>query len=210
MHTIIKTPQSRLLMGKCKMDKLREYLFNLDIPRHTPIHEGRSFPKRNTLFFSDSWNAYSYSGAKIDSAVCELSVQIRHVLNKINTAFDSDYNGVLINRYNDGRDCLGQHSDSEVGLGNSGVVALVVGAERIFRIRGKFHQDFDVDLFVPDGSILWMTGRFQEEFTHGIPAMPWVKQPRISATFRVHGIKADGKRIEYYKSNNSTKLSENE
>ena len=57
-----------------------------------------------------------------------------------NDIFKSNYNGILVNRYQDGTENIGAHSDDEKYLDQSGVVAISYGHQRKFRIRDKNYR----------------------------------------------------------------------
>ena len=135
-------------------------------------------------FFSDESIGYKYSGQIAKSQT--LSTFLKQLLEEINTIYDSDYNGILINKYCDGEDYISAHSDDEKNLSKSGVVAISVGAERIFRIRDKTSKKIIVDIPTIPYGIIQMAGDFQKEFTHEIPKQKRVKKERISFTFRKH------------------------
>ena len=104
----------------------------------------------------------------------------------------TDFNGILVNRYEDGTETIGAHSDDEKGLGKGGsVVGISLGAVRNMRFRGKKTPlDIDgkkyLDMPMPHGCLFVMDGDFQKEFTHEIPAQKTIKNVRISLTFRKH------------------------
>ena len=105
----------------------------------------------------------------------------------INTKFNYDYNGILINKYLDGNDCIGKHSDDERGLdAKIGVIAISYGAVRKFRIRNKITGKIEIDVPTGASKIIQMAGNFQKEFTHEIPIEKKVKEVRYSFTFRKH------------------------
>ena len=63
---------------------------------------------------------------------------LNELLLYINSKFDSEFNGILINKYSGGTEYIGKHSDDESGLDRkAGVVTLSYGAVRKFRIRNK-------------------------------------------------------------------------
>ena len=115
-----------------------------------------------------------------------LSENMTDLLFTVNTLLQTEFNGMLINRYEDGNDYIGAHSDSEIGIEDHGVVALSFGAERIFRIRGKRDKKILHDEITTNGSILIMGGVFQKIYTHEIPVQKKIKESRTSITFRKH------------------------
>lgn len=110
------------------------------------------------------------------------------LLNSVNEKLSSDFNGILINKYIDGTQNIGTHSDDEENLGNIGVCAISYGATRNFRIRNKFTKKIVENVDTKDDEIILMEGDFQKEFTHEIPVQKKVKDMRYSFTFRKHNI----------------------
>ena len=100
--------------------------------------------------------------------------------------FKADFNGVLVNLYENGLDSIGSHSDDEKYLDPIGVVCISWGESRIFRIRNKKTKEIIADIPTESGKIIIMGGDFQKEFTHEIPCEKNKKNPRVSFTFRKH------------------------
>ena len=140
--------------------------------------------RRSIGFFSDSSIGYKYSKRLVASK--RLTPTLMILLDEINEKFNSDYNGILINKYTDGNDYIGKHSDDESALSNAGVVAMSYGASRIFRIRNKETGEIVKDIPTASNEILVMGGNFQKEFTHEIPIEKKITDTRYSLTFRKH------------------------
>ena len=139
---------------------------------------------RDVGFFSDFSIGYHYSRQLMPSK--PLTNNMKALLLFINKTYKAEFNAILINRYNDGTENIGAHSDDEKNLDKSGVVALSWGAMRKFRIRDKKTKKIHSDIPLNHLSIVHMGGEFQKEFTHEIPVEKKVKEPRISFTFRKH------------------------
>jgi len=140
---------------------------------------------RSVGFFSDTSGGYYFSGQLASSS--PLTPNLTVLLEKINTLFKSDFTGILVNKYNDGLDYIGAHSDKTQHLDNShGVVAISYGAVRKFRIKNKITKEKVVDVPTLPNSIIHMGGEFQKEFTHEIPIEKKIKEVRYSLTFRKH------------------------
>ena len=134
-------------------------------------------------FFSNDSIGYYYSGQLAKSQPLENN--LLKLLEIINNKFTADFNGILINKYQDGNDYIGKHSDDEKNLGNIGVISISYGGTRKFRIRNKNGKRV-MDINLESGSIIHMGGDFQKEFTHEIPIEKKVKSERYSFTFRKH------------------------
>jgi alkylated DNA repair dioxygenase AlkB len=139
---------------------------------------------RSIGFFSNESIGYHYSNQLAKSQ--QLTPSLKLLLQIINILYDSDFNGILINKYKDGSDNIGKHSDDEKGLSNIGVVAISYGAVRKFRIRDKKTDKIIQDIPTNPFELLHMGGKFQSHFTHEIPTEKKIKEERISFTFRKH------------------------
>jgi alkylated DNA repair dioxygenase AlkB len=141
--------------------------------------------RRNIGFYSDSSIGYYYSRTLMKSTPLESS--LASLLQVVNNIFGAEFNGILVNHYLSGSDCIGAHSDDESSLDPAaGVVSISFGASRNFRIRDKQTRKIVKDIPTPSGLILVMGGQFQRYFTHEIPIEKRVSLPRYSFTFRKH------------------------
>jgi alkylated DNA repair dioxygenase AlkB len=150
---------------------------------------------RDVGFFSDASRGYAYS--QTVAPAIALGPAVADLLAWVNTEFDARYNGVLVNRYRGGDDCIADHSDAERALDpTAGVVVLSAGATRtmVFKCRDdapvgalRFRRRGGHAVDLHDGSVVQMRGRdFQRSYTHGIPRRAHVDGVRVSFTFRVH------------------------
>jgi alkylated DNA repair dioxygenase AlkB len=95
-----------------------------------------------------------------------------------------DFNSVLANRYRDGRDRMGWHSDDEPELGPQPVIAsLSLGATRRFSLKSR-GEGGRLSLDLPHGSLLIMEGDTQVRYRHALPGTTRVVGERINLTFR--------------------------
>lgn len=143
MNNIIKTEKSYL---NVYTDSSEEYinLIKLCVAEITDklienpkinIYGKSAIQHRSIGFFSNNSIGYYYSGqlAKSQTLTNNLSI----LLDKINIKFDSKFNGILVNKYINGNDYIGAHSDDETSLDKCGVVCISYGAVRKFRIKDK-------------------------------------------------------------------------
>jgi len=140
--------------------------------------------RRCVGFFSDKSKGYNYSNQILLAK--PMTDQLTTLLNIVNKIYNTDFNGILVNKYNTGLDYISAHSDDETGLDNSGVIAISYGTKRIFRIRDKMTKKIVKDIPLESYSIIQMGGDFQKEFTHEVPVQKKVLGERISFTFRKH------------------------
>ena len=157
---------------------------------------------RDVGFFSDESKGYFYSGQVMESK--PMTPEMKNLLQILNEHYGAEYNGFLVNRYQDGQDRVGAHSDSEAGLDpKSGVVAISWGAERIFRIREKVPGKTGKilkDVITRHGFAIQMRGSdFQKNLTHEIVAEARVTKERISITARKHDLLEEAKQFEAHR-----------
>ena len=139
---------------------------------------------RSIGFFSNESEGYRYSGQLAASQ--PMPPNLSELLEIINNMFSAKFNGILVNRYENGEDSIGAHSDDERFLDPAGVVCVSWGESRTFRIRNKQAKQIEKDIPTESGRIMIMAGEFQKEFTHEIPMEKKKKKARISFTFRKH------------------------
>ena len=132
---------------------------------------------RNVGFFSDESIGYTYSNKLMKSK--SLSEHMSELLSTINDMIGANFNGILVNKYMDGNDYIGAHSDDETSLDKIGVVSISYGAERIFRIRNKTTKEVMLNETTTHGSILHIGGNFQQLYTHEIPVQKKIKESRF-------------------------------
>lgn len=192
MTTILKTNTSSLIIHNLEenIEKLLEECvsiidYELNINPEIIIFGKKCKQHRSVGFYSDISRGYNYSTSKTPAK--KMHPCLRELLIYVNDKFNYDFNGILINKYLNGLDYIGKHSDDERNLDKTvGVVALSYGATRKFRIRNKFTNKIVIDLLSEKNKIIQMTGDFQNEFTHEIPIEKNIKDIRYSFTFRKH------------------------
>ena len=96
---------------------------------------------------------------------------------------------MLVNRYRDGGDKMGDHKDDEKELDKAAPIAsLTLGAERDFVFK---HQDRktnnveDYKMVLKNGMLLLMKYPTNSYWYHGLPQRKKCFQPRINLTFRL-------------------------
>ena len=190
MTILIKTETSQLITYNMSDDK---YLIDNCIDYITArlhnnpeiyVYGKKCYQRRSIAFFSNDSEGYKYSG-QIEKSQ-PFDINLINLLNFINKKFNSDFNGILINKYKDGNDYISDHSDNEKEISDKGVISISYGAVRKFRIRDKHSKKIIMDIPTESYQIMQMHGNFQNEFLHGIPIEKKVKESRISFTFRKH------------------------
>lgn len=192
MTDVIKTTQSALILHDidaaiCELIKrcVETVDKELDVNPEIIVYGKKCHQHRSIGFYSDTSKGYYYSSKLAASK--KMHPCLHELLSYVNTKFNYNYNGILVNKYSGGDDYIGRHSDDELGLdAKIGVVAISYGAVRKFRIRNKNTGKVEIDVLTDANKIIQMAGNFQKEFTHEIPIEKKVKETRFSFTFRRH------------------------
>jgi len=153
---------------------------------------------RKIVAFGNTGITYDFSGSSIpvndwnnqtdpkQQLVCKILKEIRDM---VSTKTGVLYNYVLINKYKDGNDYIGFHSDDEKSIRQDfGIVGISFGAQRdiVFKPNkfipsGPFKT---LDLTLENGSLIEMKYPTNLFWKHSIPKRTKIKTPRISLTFR--------------------------
>jgi len=95
------------------------------------------------------------------------------------------FNSVLLNRYCDGDDGMGWHSDNEPELGPAPVIAsLSLGAGRRFLLRRRDDHAKKAEVLLDHGDLLVMGGQTQRLYQHSLPKSARPLAERLNLTFR--------------------------
>ena len=152
------------------------------------VHRIRMFGRwldspRLSCWMGDADAHYRYSGADFlphpwAPALLELREQLQQ-------ACAGSFNSVLLNRYRDGRDSMGWHSDDEPELGPTPLIAsLSLGAPRRFLLRRRDDPAQKFEFLLGHGDLLLMRGHCQRDYQHALPKTARVSGERINLTFR--------------------------
>lgn len=152
------------------------------------VHRIRMFGRwvdspRLSCWMGEPEARYRYSGALFEPEPWHPA--IRALLPRLETACDARFNSVLINRYRNGNDSMGWHSDDEAELGAEPVIAsLSLGVERRFLLRLRSDHAVQQEWRLRHGDLLLMRGDSQRVAQHALPKMARVDGERINLTFR--------------------------
>ena len=146
---------------------------------------GRSWPApRLSAWYGDPAARYRYSGLELEPlSWTPVLSELRGLVESLTRC---RFNSVLLNRYRDGQDGMGWHSDDEPELGsNPQIAALSFGAQRRFVMRRRDHHDDRIELTLADRSLLLMGASTQQYWQHSLPKTRRMTAERISLTFRL-------------------------
>lgn len=137
---------------------------------------------RQQVWFGDKDCGYRYASLFISPQPWpDLLAQLRY---RLESELGLAFNGVLVNYYANGQDCVGWHCDDEAEiLKPSAIASISLGATRDFLIRHKRTQE-TFTLPLVSGDLLIMQPGMQQTWQHALPRRARVSQPRINFTFR--------------------------
>lgn len=149
---------------------------------------GREHPiPRRQVWMGDPDAHYRYSGRDFVPAPWTPLVAAlrRRVETRLARAgMDATFNSVLLNRYADGSERMGWHSDDEPELGPDPLIAaLSLGAERPLRFRWRSGHREAFNVWLPHDSLLVMGPGVQRELQHALLPRK-IPGLRVSLTFR--------------------------
>lgn len=192
---LLETEKSKLIaidnfIPKEKLERYGEFCLNLPLVYRPEIfiYDKVCRQQRNVGFFAKLGTpGYKYSGQETDVIDIENYKILKKIMKRVNKELNANYNGILVNLYENGERYISAHSDDEKSLDKAvGVASIAFGAVRKFRIRDKTTKRIIKDIDHQPGQLLIMTGDFQKEFTHEIPIQKKIIEPRVSLTFRNH------------------------
>lgn len=152
------------------------------------VHRIRMFGRevaspRLSCWIGDAGAAYRYSGTRFEPHAWPEALRTLRV--RLADELGVAFNSVLANRYRDGRDAMGWHSDDEPELGPQPVIAsLSLGATRRFQLKRRDGTGERRAIDLPHGSLLVMAGDTQTHYRHALPRTAKPVAERINLTFR--------------------------
>ncbi len=140
---------------------------------------------RLTAWYGDPGASYTYSGLSLRPQSWHPC--LAELRSRLEEETPHRFNSVLTNLYRNGGDSMGFHADKETELGRNPTIASVsLGATRRFVMRHrKKSVEQGVDLELPPGSLLLMTGTTQHFWRHAVPKTRGPVGPRINLTYRL-------------------------
>jgi alkylated DNA repair dioxygenase AlkB len=153
-----------------------------EVPWRQEQVRGNPLPRLNA-WFADAGLRYSYSGLSHRGA--GWLPELARIKQRVEAACGASFNSLLLNRYRDGKDSIGFHTDAEPELGVNPVVATVsFGSERDLVLKHRASREA-LTYRLGHGSLLVMGGTSQHHWLHALPKTDEPVGERISLTFRL-------------------------
>ena len=191
METLIKTETSFLrqidfsknaliILLACDLIKSK-FKENLKVK----ILGGKKYTKdKKTIFLSNSIGNYNIMGQRFESHPFQCGFET--ILKIINEYFDTNFNGIIIDKYENGNHYTEPYSDYESYLNKNDVLILtnVNGINRKMRIRERKTNIIVKDIEMKTNNIIQMGGDFQNDYKYEILADENVRSSITTLTFK--------------------------
>ncbi|NXU53663.1 ALKB2 demethylase, partial [Turnix velox] len=185
----------RILFSKAEADEIFQRLeeeveyFEGEMTKLQVFGKWHDIPRKQVTY-GDPELTYTYSGVTF-SPKPWIPV-LNHIRERVTSDTGHHFNFVVINRYKDGEDHIGEHRDDEKDLlPRSPIASVTFGACRdfVFRhcdSRGKkaTRHIKPITLQLAHGSLLMMKYPTNVYWYHSVPIRKRVLAPRINLTFR--------------------------
>ena len=191
METLIKTETSFLrqidfsknaliILLACDLIKSK-FKENLKVK----ILGGKKYTKdKKTIFLSNSTGNYNIMGQRFESHPFQCGFET--ILKIINEYFDTNFNGIIIDKYENGNHYTEPYSDYESYLNKNDVLILTNGngINRKMRIRERKTNIIVKDIEMKTNNIIQMGGDFQNDYKYEILADENVRSSITTLTFK--------------------------
>jgi len=142
------------------------------------------------IAYGDLSIGYKYLGGIINSRNWHLKDDLNDILinirNILSDKTGQSFNSVLISRYMDGNDYIGEHSDVNL-VDNSSIVGISLGATREMILKRKYITDENEDtlcISLNHGSMYEIDYTTNKYWKHSIKKDAGIIHPRICITYR--------------------------
>lgn len=136
------------------------------------------------------YGSFDYEYPGVSHQAREIPPNLAALLDEVTEYLANDaplgFDGILLNRYDDGTDYVDFHADDEPSLRSAYPIAfLSLGQARVISFRPTartVHPGYAHTL--THGSLLVAGGSVQERWHHAVPVEPWRQGVRVCLTFR--------------------------
>ncbi|MEH2148634.1 alpha-ketoglutarate-dependent dioxygenase AlkB family protein [Nostoc sp.] len=143
-------------------------------------------PRLECMYGKDG-ASYLYSNS-VSLKALPWSSELLQLRDRITAFCGQNFDIVIGNRYRNGQDSIGWHSDDEPSMGYRPAIASIsLGACRKFSIKSKVKGSKSTHFWLEHGSLLLMLPGCQEGYVHQLPKDNNCFLERINLTFRPYG-----------------------
>ena len=139
---------------------------------------------KKTIFLSNSIGNYNIMGQRFESQPFQCGFET--ILKIINEYFDTNFNGIIIDKYENGNHYTEPYSDYESYMNKNDVLILTSGNgfNRKMRIRERKTNIIVKDILMETNNVIQMGGEFQNDYKYEILADENVRNSITTLTFK--------------------------
>jgi hypothetical protein len=139
---------------------------------------------KKTIFLSNSIGNYNIMGQRFESQPFQCGFET--ILKIINEYFDTNFNGIIIDKYENGNHYTEPYSDYESYMNKNDVLILTSGNgfNRKMRIRERKTNIIVKDILMETNHVIQMGGEFQNDYKYEILADENVRNSITTLTFK--------------------------
>lgn len=139
--------------------------------------------KRQTAWLSNNKNLhFTYSGKVMVPK--PIPPFIKTIKSKLFEDFGIQFDGVLVNYYENGDCGMGYHSDPVEDKWTTDFIVVSIGASREFVFRNKEDRETRITYTFNDGDLIYMFDKCQDEYEHRVKKDKSDMDDRISLVFK--------------------------
>ena len=173
-----------LVLSKAEADALFSRLdTNINWRADTALVNGRILEtKRKVAWYSDCASHYTHSGILRQAMPWDIDA-LDSIRTKVEHLTETSFNSCVLNRYEDGAQGMGWHSDSEAKGNHCVIASLSLGGTRKFSFKHE-RSGYRHEMNLCNGQLMIMRGDTQQHWVHALMKTSNYVAPRISLTFR--------------------------
>ncbi|QLE42279.1 alpha-ketoglutarate-dependent dioxygenase AlkB [Nostoc sp. C052] len=143
-------------------------------------------PRLECMYGKDG-ASYLYSNS-VSLEALSWTPELLQLRDRITVFCGYEFDIVIGNRYRNGQDSIGWHSDDELSMGYRPAIASIsLGACRKFSVKPRIKGSKSTHFWLEHGSLLLMLPGCQEGYVHQLPKDDKCFIERINLTFRPYG-----------------------
>lgn len=173
-----------MVIARCEADELlRQLMHSVPWQADTAIIEGqRIVSGRQVAWYADHPYRYFHSGVLREARRWNLPI-LDVIRDRMEQVTGTSFNSCVLNRYQDGSQGMGWHSDPEAQGEHSVIASLSLGGVRKFAFKHKISGERRA-IFLQHGQVIVMKGETQRHWLHAVMRTSKPVAPRVSLTFR--------------------------
>jgi len=139
--------------------------------------------RRKTAWLSNNrMLSFEYSGKIMSPTSIPTFIEVIRL--KLVEDFGIDFDGILVNYYENGECSMGYHSDPIDDKWSNQFIVVSIGASRNFIFRENENKDTKINYCFKDGDIIYMFDNCQDKYEHCVKKNRKDLEDRISLVFK--------------------------